>query len=177
MSKLFSYTHKISKRARGVKLAVHGDGSVVVTSPKWVGKRMVEKFVIKKSDWILDKLRIITARPKKMLDTRSAQEYAMYKEQARELVVRRLEHFNVFYKYTYKRVSIRNQKTRWGSCSKQGNLSFHYKIALLPERLADYIIVHELCHLKEMNHSKKFWALVAYTLPDHKERRLELRAM
>lgn len=173
----FAYTHTIRKGARGIKLAVHSDGAVVVTSPKWVGKRMIEKFVIEKSDWILDKLRIITARPKKILDTRSPKEYTQYKEQARILVYKRLEYFNAIYGYTYKRVSIRNQKSRWGSCSGKGNLNFHYKIALLPEHLADYIIVHELCHLAQMNHSKKFWDLVARVIPDHKQRRKELRAM
>lgn len=177
MSKLFSYKHKISRRARGVRLAVHADGSVVVTGPRWIGKRMIQKFVMEKSDWILDKIRRVSARPKKILDTRSTQEYLHYKEQARALVCRRLEYFSALYGYTYKRISIRNQKTRWGSCSKQGNLNFHYKIAFLPEHLADYIIVHELCHLKEMNHSKKFWDLVAITMPEHKARRRELRSL
>ncbi len=173
----FRYTHKISKRARGVKLAVHGDGTIVVTAPRWVGKRMVEKFVAEKSEWILDKMRLVHTQPKKILDTRSRSEYLAHKERARVLAQLRLEYFNVQYGYTYNKISIRNQKTRWGSCSKQGNLSFHYKIAFLPEHLADYIIVHELCHLKEMNHSKKFWDLVALAIPDHKERRKQLRAL
>src|SRR3989338_413093 len=177
MSKLFTYTHKVSKRSRGVRLAVHGDGSVVVTAPRWICKRMVQRFVVEKSDWILDKLRRVSTRPKKILDTRSRSEYLEHKERARILVARRLEYFNAQYGFAYKRISIRNQKTRWGSCSKQGNLSFHYKIAFLPENLADYIVVHELCHLKEMNHSKQFWDLVARALPDHKERRKQIRSL
>ncbi|OGY32325.1 MAG: hypothetical protein A3C02_04255 [Candidatus Andersenbacteria bacterium RIFCSPHIGHO2_02_FULL_45_11] len=177
MSKLFTYTHKVSKRSRGVRLAVHGDGTVVVTAPRWIGKRMVQRFVVEKSDWILDKLRRVSTRPKKILDTRSRSEYLEHKERARILVARRLEYFNAQYGFAYKRISIRNQKTRWGSCSKQGNLSFHYKIAFLPENLADYIVVHELCHLKEMNHSKQFWDLVARALPDHKERRKQIRSL
>lgn len=173
----FEYTHKISKRARGVRLAVHSDGAVVVTSPKWIGKRMVQKFVSEKSEWILDKIRRVSTRPKKILDTRSRAEYLEHKERAGVIVTQRLEYFNMQYGFAYKRISIRNQKTRWGSCSKQGNLSFHYKIAFLPENLADYIVVHELCHLKEMNHSKNFWDLVARALPDHKDRRKKLRAL
>jgi len=86
-----------------------------------------------------------------------------------------LEYFNTFYNFKWGRVTIRNQKTRWGSCSKKGNLNFNYKIALLKPSQADYIIVHELCHLKEFNHGKNFWSLVAQTIPDYKEVRSSLR--
>ena len=86
----------------------------------------------------------------------------------------RVDHFNTTYKFKFNRINIKNQKTRWGSCSNKGNLNFNYKIVLLPERLADYIIVHELCHLKELNHSKKFWNLVAKAMPDYPQIRDEL---
>ena len=91
------------------------------------------------------------------------------------LALKKIEAFNKIYQFKYNRVSIRNQKTRWGSCSKSGNLNFNYKIALLPEKLVDYIIVHELCHLKEFNHSEKFWALVSITIPDYTIVRTELK--
>lgn len=156
---------------------MYGDGSVVVTTPRWIGKRLVEKFVVGKTQWILEKLQHMSTRPKKMLDTRSAKEYAQNKKKALAVVERRLKYFNEIYNYSYKSISIRNQKTRWGSCSRQGTLSFNYKIVFLPEHLADYVIVHELCHLKEMNHSKKFWDLMAKTMPNHRARRRELRAL
>jgi len=100
--------------------------------------------------------------------------YLKYKIVALELAKSRLEYFNTFYNFKYNRVVIRNQKTRWGSCSRQGNLNFNYKIALLPERMSDYIIVHELCHTKEFNHSHDFWDLVAEQIPDYKEIRKDL---
>ena len=100
--------------------------------------------------------------------------YLKYKIVALELAQRRLEYFNTFYNLKYNKIVIRNQKTRWGSCSKRGNLNFNYKIALLPEKMADYIIVHELCHLAEFNHSKNFWNLVAMQIPDYKETRDDL---
>ncbi len=118
-----------------------------------------------------------TYKPKKILNRRSRKEYLERKEEARVLVHNRLEHLNEQYGFRYNRVSIRNQKTRWGSCSKQGNLSFNYRIVFLSQRLADYIIVHELCHVQEMNHSKKFWDLVTRTISDHKPRRIELRIL
>lgn len=104
-------------------------------------------------------------------------EYLKYKEVAREVAIKRLEYFNQFYNFKYGQVAIRNQKTRWGSCSKKGNLNFNYKIALLPPELADYLVVHELCHLGEFNHSQNFWNLVGKTLPDYRELRKKLRAI
>ena len=93
--------------------------------------------------------------------------YAAHKEQARELIHGRLEHYNQHYQLTYKRVSIKNQRRCWGSCSSLGNLNFNYKILLLPPHLQDYIIVHELCHLAELNHGHGFWNLVAQRIPDY----------
>jgi predicted metal-dependent hydrolase len=100
--------------------------------------------------------------------------YLKHKEQARAVIKERLEHFNAFYQFSYKRVAIKNHKSRWGSCSKKGNLNFNYRLVHLPLRLLDYVVVHELCHLGEFNHSKRFWALVAKALPDWQVRRKEL---
>lgn len=96
---------------------------------------------------------------------------------ARVFVHHRLFVLNELYGFAYNRVAIRNQRTRWGSCSKRGNLNFNYRIASLPLHLADYVIVHELCHLGEFNHSPQFWNLVARAIPDHRERRKELRGI
>lgn len=101
--------------------------------------------------------------------------YKQHKERARTLVHERLAHFNLHYKFKINKIFIKNQKTRWGSCSSKGNLNFNYKIVLLPPHLSDYIIVHELCHLGQFNHSKAFWSLVEQTVPDWKKRRAELK--
>jgi predicted metal-dependent hydrolase len=98
-----------------------------------------------------------------------------YKNQALSLVTERLNYFNQFYNFTYGTIRIRNQKTRWGSCSKRGNLSFNYKIALLSPELADYIIVHELCHIGQFNHSQNFWNLVGRVLPNYQALRHALK--
>jgi predicted metal-dependent hydrolase len=94
-------------------------------------------------------------------------EYLKYKEKAREIAEFRCKYFAEIYNLKYNKISIRNQRTRWGSCSRRGNLNFSYKIALLPEELSDYIIVHEVCHLGQFNHSKDFWNLVAKTVPNY----------
>ena len=97
------------------------------------------------------------------------------REQASRLVESRIKYFNDFYNFKINRITIKNQKTRWGSCSSKGNLNFNYKIIYLKPALADYLIVHELCHLGELNHSKRFWALVSQTIPDYVSINKELR--
>ena len=106
---------------------------------------------------------------------KNKKEYEKYKAQAFELATRRIEYFNAFYNFKYNGITIRDQKTRWGSCSTKGNINFNYKIVLLPPKLADYIIVHELCHLGQFNHSQKFWDLLAKIFPDHQALRVQLK--
>ncbi len=93
--------------------------------------------------------------------------FKKYKTTAHALIFERLLFFNNHYKFTFNKVRVKNTKTMWGSCSEKANLNFNYKVALLPKELSDYIIVHELCHLKEFNHSQRFWDLVAETIPNY----------
>jgi predicted metal-dependent hydrolase len=101
--------------------------------------------------------------------------YRRHKEKARSIVETKLALWSCAYGVAYNKVAIRNQKSRWGSCSKKGNLNFHYRIHELPAHLQDYIIVHELCHLISFDHSREFWSHVAKTIPDHVARRYDLR--
>lgn len=110
-----------------------------------------------------------------MLRRRSHKHYIQHKEQARMAVYARLAHFNAHYGHTLKRVFIKNSKSRWGSCSSAGNLNFNYKLLFLPPEVLDYVVVHELCHLKEFNHGPEFWLLVGQVLPNHKDLRRQLR--
>ncbi len=105
----------------------------------------------------------------------SVAHYALYKEAARILVHKKILKFNSMYHFKVGRVAIRNTRSRWGSCSSKGNLNFNYKIALLPEQMADYIVIHELCHLGEFNHSENFWNLVLHAMPEYKVVRDELK--
>jgi predicted metal-dependent hydrolase len=102
-------------------------------------------------------------------------QYLKYKEIARALVMEKLAEFNKIYELSFNHITIRDTKSRWGSCSKKGNLNFNYRIVFLPPPLADYLVVHELCHLQEFNHSQKFWNLVAVAVPDYKKLRKELK--
>ena len=106
---------------------------------------------------------------------RSQAEYKKYKEHTRALVMSRLEYFNQFYNFKFNTVRIKNQKTRWGSCSTNGNLNFNYTLGLISPEQADYVIVHELCHLGEFNHGANFWKLVERTIPEYRNIRASMK--
>jgi predicted metal-dependent hydrolase len=173
--KKIEYTLKISKRARRMRLTIYCDGNFVITAPQNMSENIIEQFIVGKSRWIIEKLEYFKSISGQVLVMGSKKDYLKYKDQTLALTQERIKYFNTTRGFEFNKISIKNQKTRWGSCSKKGNLNFNYKIALLPERLTDYIIVHELCHLKEFNHSQKFWLLVANIIPNYLERRKELR--
>ncbi len=160
---------------RVLRFAVYGDGRLVVTAPMLLGKRTIERIIEKKSVWIREKLKLAETRIPRVSAEESRAMYLAHKVDALQFATERLEFFNRVYGLTWNSVRIKNSRTRWGSCSEKGNMNFHYKIALLPPDLADYIIVHELCHLAQMNHSQKFWRLVAQTIPDYSVRRNAIR--
>lgn len=172
------YQVRESARARCLRITIHPDGELIATLPKGIHFGKLESFLHQKADWILRKINLAKKRKFDILLPKSnRKEYFKYKKQALELAKRKIEELNEFYGFTYSRISIRNQKTRWGSCSRKGNLNFNYKIIHLPEKYLDYIIVHELCHLGELNHSRRFWALVEKTIPDYKKTRKEMRSL
>lgn len=173
-SKEIEYTLKVSNIARAIRIAVYHDGVLKVTVPHRVSEKKAEEFIIKKSKWIIDRIEYFKNNPRKIIK-HSKEEIKEYKEKANTVVLSRLEYWNTFYNFNYKKITIKNVKSRWGSCSKIGNLNFNYKLALLPQELVDYVVVHELCHLGEMNHSIKFWNLVSKTIPHHKELRKQLK--
>ena len=175
MKKEISYKIRKSKRAKRVRLAVYCDGSVVVTSPMGVDKNIIEKFVRDKWQWIKNKLEFFENADEKLIRTFSKEDYLKYKDEALKLVEKKVKKFNKIYNFKYNKIFIKNQKTRWGSCSEKGNLNFNYKILFLEEKLQDYVIVHELCHLKEFNHSRKFWSLVGKALPEYLNIKKEIR--
>lgn len=162
-----NYTLKRSARARYMRLAIYPNGSCVVTVPFGVSTRRIESFIRDHMPWIREKIDHARAHPVAAAPRYTRKHYTAYKEHARTFALQRLAFFNQIYDFPIARVAIRDQK--------RGNLNFNYKIVLLPQHLADYVIVHELCHLGAFDHSKKFWHLVAKMIPDHKALRKELR--
>ena len=175
MEKKISYKLKRSKRAKRMRLAVYCDGAVVVTSPFGIEQSIIEKFISDKKQWVLEKMRFFKSVDSKAIRTFSHKDYIENKDKAFVLVNERVTFYNREYGFSFNKIFIKNQKTRWGSCSCKQNLNLNYKIVFLPQKHQDYIIVHEMCHLKEFNHSRKFWALVEKALPNYLDIKKELR--
>lgn len=170
------YTIKKSTRARRLRVAVYCDASVVVTVPVDFGENKIERFLKEKAGWVLDKLDYFLRLGKTVRISGGKREYKKYREQAREFVAKKVEEINKIYNFSFGKIFIKNHKTRWGSCSKKKNLNFNFKIIFLPEKLAEYIVAHELCHLQEFNHSQKFWNLLGRAVSDYRERTRELKS-
>jgi len=170
-----SYLLKTSPHARHVRVSVHPGGKLKVTIPRYANPQIAENFLREKAGWIIKNLSVMReVNPLKCLG-KNKKEYQTFKKSAVILIKRRVEEINAFYNFSYRKIAIRNQSSRWGSCSANKNLNFNYKIALLPRKYMDYIIAHELCHLREMNHSPHFWKLVEQKVPDYKELRKRIR--
>ena len=175
-NKKVAYTLRKSKRARRMRLAVYCDGSVVVTTPHNIQETIANRFIQDKTEWLLSKLAFFKQFESKPVARYSHNDYLKYKDSAHALVESKARYFSYKYGYRYNKLTIKNQKTCWGSCSRNANLNFNYKILFLPEAVQNYIIAHELCHLKEFNHSKKFWTLVSRIIPDFAIMRKELKS-
>lgn len=176
--KEISYELKHSRRASRMRLCIYAGGYITVTVPDKFSVEKVENFALQKSDWILKKLDFMKNRNyNPVFHRHSKREYEKYKKQALELVQDKIGKFNKIYGFGYNKIYIRNSRSRWGSCSTKKNLNFNYKIVFLPENFLNYIVVHELCHLGEFNHSKRFWNLVEKTMPDYKEVKNKIRKL
>ncbi len=171
---LVEYQLTKSFRTTGLRISIDRFGKIKVSAPKLIPQILIDQFLISKANWILHHLSKINPTTNLKSDAELKREFIRNKPVARQIAKQRLEYFNQFYGYKYTQITIRNQSSRWGSCTSNGHLSFNYRIALIPPELADLVIVHELCHLKEMNHSHRFWALVRKSIPDYLTRRNQL---
>ncbi len=162
----------IKSNRKTVAIQVNPDLSVTVRAPKYISKRELERILKEKEPWIQKHIRQIEKRRAEYdameIEYLTDEEIRELANQALEVIPKRVEHFARIIGVDYGRVTIRNQKTRWGSCSSKGNLNFNCLLMLTPSEVIDYVVVHELCHRKEMNHSKAFWREVEKVLPDYK---------
>lgn len=162
----------IKSNRKTIAIQINPDLSVTVRAPRRVAQRDIEKILSDKEAWILK--HIESMRQKNAALENSAQqrltndEIRELAEKALKYIPERVAYFAEQVGVSYGRITIRSQKTRWGSCSNKGNLNFNCLLMLTPPEVIDYVMVHELCHRKEMNHSKAFWNEVGKVLPDYK---------
>jgi len=163
----------IRSRRKTMSLEIGGDGTVLVRAPYQMPDAEIQKFVQEKSEWIAKHLQMQEERKKevKQEGRLTMQEIQELADRALEEIPRRAAYYAKLLQVDYGRITIRNQKSRWGSCSSKGNLNFNCLLMLTPPEVIDYVVVHELCHRKEMNHSVRFWNEVEKILPDYRERR------
>lgn len=164
----------IRSRRKSISVEIKQDGRIIVRAPLRLPKREIERFLLEKQDWILShRARILqrnaeqAAHPIPALTDTQLRDL---KRRASVVIPERVQYFAPLVGVDYGRITIRSQKTRWGSCSSSGNLNFNCLLLLAPPEVLDYVVVHELCHRKEMNHSPRFWAEVGRVLPDYKKR-------
>ena len=164
----------IRSRRKTIAIQIDREGQVIVRTPYGITKRQVEEFLDEKKDWILQTRQRVEKRKTEQIPI-SEEVRREGIERAKRIFPERTAYFAKRMGVDYGRITIREQKTRWGSCSSKGNLNFNWKLVLLDPKLLDYVVVHELAHRREMNHSKNFWKIVEAELPDYRERRRRLK--
>lgn len=169
----------IRSNRKTVAIQVNSDLSVTVRAPRSASEKDIEEILKKKEAWISKHIEKIK-KTKERLEAEPTEKLTREKvialaEEALKVIPARVEYFAKVIGVTYGKITIRNQKTRWGSCSSKGNLNFNCLLMLAPSEVLDYVVVHELCHRKQMNHSKAFWSEVEKVLPDYKEARKWLK--
>ena len=172
---MLKYSLSRKLKARALRVSIKEGGEVYVSAPLWLSVSKIEKFLHQKADWITRKIRLMENQGERISLPKGKKNYLQNKERARRIITRKTKEVCQKLDLKFTKIRIGNQKTRWGSCTRNGVLSFNYKLVYLPENLRNYIIAHEVCHLREHNHSHRFWMLVGTLFPDWKEHRKELK--
>lgn len=170
--------------ARTVRLKVGREGQVSISAPRFLSEAHMRDFIAKHEHWLEKTLEKIRARAK----TGSSLHVLLEDENIGSLCEKYMRSFaQVYftlrtvslnkrhYGFPYGKITIKDQKTRFGSCSTKGNLNFNYRVILSSVEAIDYLILHELCHLREMNHGKKFYDLLSKSCPEYRRIRKQLR--
>lgn len=163
----------IRSKRKTLAIEIRPDMRVVVRAPEKIPQNEIIKFVEEKQNWIKKHLvqmyfKAEEIKKQKKEPALTNADIEKLCQKALSVIPDKVKYYAEIMEVTYGRITIRNQKTRWGSCSSKGNLNFNCLLMLMPDKVLDYVVVHELCHLKQMNHSKKFWMEVEKYMPDYK---------
>lgn len=168
----------IRSARKSLGLEVRDANTVLARIPTRVSDRELKAFVENHRSWILEKTEVMAEREEKRKSTPAPPLELLSKTDRMKIqlkIGKRVRHYCEAMGVTVGYVTVKNQKTRWGSCSAKGNVNFNYQLAFLPDELLDYVVIHELAHRRHMNHSRAFWAEVEKYCPDYLERREQLK--
>ena len=155
---------------RTISLEIASTGQVIVRAPIHMTDAEIKKFIDSKSSWLAKHLHRKEQNMELLQEEGRFTEQEMEKiwELAKKVIPEKVAYYARLMGVTYGRISIRRQKTRWGSCSREGNLNFNCLLMMAPPEVLDYVVVHELSHRLEMNHSARFWVQVEKVIPDYR---------
>lgn len=180
-SKLYELPYTlIRSNRRSFSISISPDGQITVRVPMRATQKEISHLLIEKRIWIVTKYLEVQEKQRnrpvsELTDTQRLALEKRYIAAAKEYFPKRVAYFHQFTGGYYDRITIRDQKTRWGSCSARGTLSFNWRLMLAPPAILDYVVVHELCHLTHMNHSAAFWQKVESVYPDYRTARKWLK--
>lgn len=169
--------HLIRSNRRTISLEITSSKQVIVRAPWHMSESEIERFVKEKERWLTKHLQkqIETEQEVQAVGGFTEQEIKNLTRLAKQIIPEKVSYYARLMGITYGRIAIRKQKTRWGSCSREGNLNFNCLLMMAPPEVLDYVVVHELSHRLEMNHSKRFWEQVEKILPDYRQQRKWLK--
>lgn len=167
----------IRSQRKTLSLQIDSSGQIIARAPMRMPEADIQKFIREKANWIEKHLQ------KRQTEQAALQEEGNFTKEeieklanlAKAVIPEKVAYYARLMNVTHGRITIRNQKTRWGSCTREGNLNFNCLLMLAPPEVLDYVVVHELCHRLEMNHSARFWAQVEKVMPDYKKHRKWLK--
>ena len=169
----------IRSKRKTISIEITPDAQVIVRAPVYASVSEINRVIGEKADWTDKHLKKMSELQKKRseepVQELTSQDIKLLTTRAKRIIPQRVKYYAGIMGVEYGRITIRMQKSRWGSCSSKGNLNFNCLLMRTPDEIIDYVVVHELCHLKEMNHSPRFWAEVEKIFPDYKERRKWLK--
>ncbi len=164
----------ICSKRKTISIEIKHDLRIIVRAPEKMKKSDIEKFISAKIPWIETHIKSVEAKLEPIQPYKDS-EIELLAERAKAVIPKKVEAFARLLSVPYVRITIRHQVSRWGSCSSRSNLNFNCLLMLCPDEVINYVIIHELCHIKHMNHSKEFWSLVELYCPNYRIQRKWLK--
>lgn len=164
----------VKSRRKTLVICIIDVGHILVKAPLGVKDSEIYRFIDDKKEWLIKNISFMQKLDSTKVELSEAK-LSLMKREAKKILPEKCDYYAKILGVSYNRITIRHQRTVWGSCSGKGNLNFNVLLMAMPDDVQNYVVIHELCHLKEMNHSPKFWELVSTVMPDYMVKRRYLK--